>query len=145
FYESRFTLRLTFAISVWCPPASPRLRNGLDAGRVLQRTQVAEVRAEVAGADDAAHYLGVACLRDVVYEENAVGAQGFAQGGRHLLADLGAQRVALPAAGVEHGEHDHRLALQLVRDADRCRFAYRQVRHRGRLHLRRPEALPCDL
>src|SRR5258706_4244386 len=118
----------------------------VDRRGILQRGEVAEVGlAEIRAADDAPQDLGVARLRQLRHEANGLGPQRLAEELGDLVLYLALERGRSLAARAEHAEHDDRLALDLVRHAHGGGLAHRGMRHRGRLDLRRTDALAGDL
>src|ERR1700730_5038168 len=114
----------------------------LQALRVLERRQVAGILSEHARTNCAADDLCRPRLRQRSDPENPVGLERLAErigdGVRDTL-------VLLLLARFRHAEDPRHLALHRVRHADRCSLRHDAARDRGRLELRRPDPLACDV
>src|SRR6266699_4033272 len=121
------------------------LPDPIHRGGVLERRQISEIGlAEVRAANHPAQDFGVPRLRELGHEPDGVGSQRPAQQLHDLVRDVARQGVRWLAAGAQYGEHDHRLAFELVRYPDRRRLEHGRVRCGRRFDLRGTYALPGD-
>src|SRR3954454_7145321 len=140
--------RPTFAPIPRPPPvttATPSGNCGLDRVerlRILESGDVARVGAERLRADGAADDLRGARLRQRLDEEDAVRLESLAELGGDVVGDLLLRHLR---AREEAAEDPCRLALHVVRNADRGRLAHGRMVDRRRLQLRRPDALAGDV
>src|SRR5438093_6713887 len=127
-------------------PFRNELPDSIHRGGVLERRQIPEIGfAEVRAANHPAQDFGVPRLRELGHEPDGVGSQRPAEQLHDLVRDVARQGVRWLAAGAEYGEHDHRLAFELVRDADHRRFEHGRVRRGRRLDLRGTDPFPRNL
>src|SRR6266496_3174926 len=140
--------RVTADVSTMSASPSGHLRpnelpDPIHRGRVLERRQIPEIGlAEVRAANYPAQDFGVARLRQLGHEAHGIRAQRAAEQLHDLVRDFARQSIRRLAAGTEYGEHDHRLAFDLVRDADGRGLEHGGVRRGRRLDLRGAYALP---
>src|SRR6266566_2825987 len=122
------------------------LPDPIHRGGVLERRQISEIGlAEVRAANHPAQDFGVPRLRELGHEPDGVGSQRPAQQLHDLVRDVARQGVRWLAAGAQYGEHDHRLAFELVRDADHRGLEHGRVRCGRRLDLRGTDPFPRHL
>src|SRR5882724_8760755 len=124
----------------------PQFFYSLDRRRILEGREIAEIRlTEIGAANHAAENLGVPGLGEIGHEAHGLRPQRPAKFFRNGVPDLTRQCVGRLVTWPQHGEHDDRLALELVRHADRRRFEHRGMSRRRRFDLRGPDALARHL
>src|SRR6476619_176122 len=113
--------------------------------RILDRGEVARLRAQDAGPHGPAHDLRAAGLRESRDENDPLGLEVWPElvgDGRRELEGLIRGRLV---PGLEHAEEPRNFALDLVGDSDRRGFGDRSVCDRSRLELCRPDPLALDV
>src|SRR3954463_12622131 len=112
---------------------------------VAQRRDVAELAALGDVAQQPAHDLARARLRQVVGPDDALGPRELADALGDVLADLLDELIGRLVAALEGHEGRHRLARVLVGLPDARRLGDLRVRDDRRLDLRRGHAVPRDV
>src|SRR6266446_10890837 len=113
---------------------------------ILEGREIAEIRlTEIRAANHAAENLGVAGLWEIADEPHGLRAQRPAQLIRDGIPNLAPQRVGRVVTWTQHHEYDDRLALELVRHADRRRLEHRGMRGRRGFDFRGPYPLARHL
>src|SRR5687768_751951 len=111
---------------------------------VLQRRDISKRLIQVAGSNNAAHYLGIAGLRQLIYEKNFLGSQALTEIADDTLYDLVTQTDRRPVIWGNDRKHDQCLALDLVRHANSSSLLDGGMAHCGGLDLGRAKALACN-
>src|SRR5688572_3393068 len=89
-----------------------------DRLRVLERREIPRRLAEICRANHAAHYLGVACLREIGNELDPLGPQRLPEMGRDQRFQVAGKVRTCRVGGSQNTEADKRLTLEFVGDAD---------------------------
>src|SRR5947207_25335 len=122
------------------------LTDGGDRSGILERREITEIRVtEIRTANHAAQNLGIARLRQVGHKSHRLRPERPAQPLRDRVRNLARDDVVRVVTAPQYDEHDNRLALDLMRNADRGRLEHRRMRRRRRLDLRRTDAFTGDL
>src|SRR5258706_2877872 len=94
----------------------------LDRRRIVERRQVSGVETKPGGPDDASHDLARSGLRQCGHDGDRLRPEGLAEILDDPPRDRRPQVVVVGLTGSERADHDDRLALDGMRDADRRRL-----------------------
>jgi len=131
------------------PPARRGAGRGVGAGQggglLLEGADVAQILAEGLGAQDAAHDLAAAGLRQALDEVDLLGPGDGPELVGHLLLELVLEGAGGRRSGLEQHEAVDGVALELVGQADGGGLRHGGMAHQGALDLGRAQAVSADL